>query len=105
MLFNGPVAVAVDNEGTLYVVDGGNDTIRKGYPASMILASGPGFGFNRSKFGFNFTGPAGQLVVVEASTDLVNWLPIWTNTFSGALSFSDPQSGASSHRFYRTRTP
>jgi hypothetical protein len=40
-------------------------------------------------------------VVVETSTDLVNWLPIWTNT--STLSFIDSQSGAFSRRFYRTR--
>jgi hypothetical protein len=42
-------------------------------------------------------------LIVEASTDLVNWLPIWTNT--STLSFSDPQSGSFSRRFYRARTP
>ena len=70
----------------------------------MILNSGPGFGFNGGQFGFNLTGPAGRLVVVEASTDLMSWLPLWTNTFAGALNFSDPQSGVSSHRFYRAHT-
>ena len=90
----GPVGVAVDSVGNLYVADTGNNTIRKGYLAPMILTSGPGFGFNGGLFSFNLTGPAGQSVVVEASTDLVSWLPIWTNTFLGALHFSDPQSGA-----------
>jgi len=26
-------------------------------------------------------------VVVEASTDLVSWLPLWTNTFTSILNF------------------
>ena len=51
------------------------------------------------------TGPPGQLVVVEISTDLLSWLPIWTNTFAGDLNFSDPQSGVSSNRFNRTHLP
>jgi len=42
---------------------------------------------------------------VEASTNLVSWLPLWTNTFAGALSFNDPQSGAYSNRFYRAHVP
>ena len=54
---------------------------------------------------FHLTGPAGRLVVVEGSNDLMSWLPIWTNTFAGALNFSDPQSGVDSNRFYRARLP
>ena len=58
------------------------------------------------QFTFDLTGPTGRSVVIEASTDLVNWLPIWTNTFgAGALNFSDPQSGIYSNRFYRTHLP
>jgi len=63
------------------------------------------FTFNGGQFGINLTGPAGRLVVVEASTDLERWLPIWTNTFAGALNFSDPQSGVYSNRFYRAHLP
>jgi hypothetical protein len=44
-------------------------------------------------------------VVVEASTDLVSWLPFWTNTFAADLKFSDPQSGDDSNRFYRLVAP
>jgi secreted PhoX family phosphatase len=104
--FYNPVGVAVDSAGDLYIADNDNNTIRKGYwgyPPPVLLTSGSGFGFNAGHFGFNLTGPAGQPVIVEASTDLENWLPIWTNT--STLSFSDPQSGAFSRRFYRARTP
>ena len=78
-------------------------TIRDRGP--RILSSGPGFGFNGGQFGFVLTGPGGQSVVVEASDDLADWLPVWTNTFTGALQFTDPQSGAAPQRFYRTRAP
>jgi hypothetical protein len=45
-------------------------------------------------------------VVVDFSSDLVSWLPIWTNTFMvGALQFSDPDSGVYPKRFYRARRP
>ncbi len=111
--FNGPGVGSVDSAGNLYVADTVNNTIRKGYPALAITESGPGLGFPGSgagftsgQFGFGLTGPSGQSVVVEASTDLVNWLPVWTNTltFPAALTFTDPQSGSQSNRFYRAVT-
>jgi len=71
----------------------------------QIVTAGPVFGFHDGQFGFSITGPAGRLVVLDASTDLVKWLPIWTNTFAGALNFSDPESGVYSNRFYRTHLP
>jgi hypothetical protein len=69
--------------GNDYVVEEGNGTIRKGYPALRILKSGPGFGFHGGQFDFNLTGPAARLVVVEASTDLVSWQSLWTNAGAG----------------------
>jgi len=33
------------------------------------------------------------------------WLAIWTNTFTGPLNFSDPQSNVSSNRLYRAHVP
>ncbi len=100
--FNFPSGVAVDGDGNVYVADFYYNTIRKGFPAPMILNSR----FNVGQFSFDLTGPVGYSVVVEASTDLVNWLPIWTNIFgAGALDFGDPQSGISSNRFYRTHLP
>lgn len=99
--FSAPYGVAVDGAGNIYVAEYVNNTIRKGYPALMILNSG----FNAGQFGFNLTGPAGRLVIVEASTHFVSWLALWTNTLAGPLNFSDPPSGGASNRFYRTRLP
>ncbi len=105
--FMGCGSVAVDSNGNLYVADFSNNTIRKGYPALAITSSAPSFGFKGGLFGFTLRGPSGQLVVVEASTDLSNWLPVCTNTltFPAALTFSDPQSGVYSNRFYRAYAP
>jgi len=95
--FTNPAGVAVDNAGNLYVADYYFNTIRKGFPAPMILNAG----FTAGQFGFYLVGPTGYSVVVEASPDLANWLPIATNTFAGRVNFSDPQSGIFSNRFYR----
>jgi len=98
--------VAVDSAGNPCVADFNNDTIRRGYQPLAITSFGTGFGFSGGTFGFAITGPAGQAVVVDASSDLASWLPLWTNTFMvGPLQFSDPNSGSYSHRFYRAHRP
>jgi DNA-binding beta-propeller fold protein YncE len=101
--FNEPMAIAVDKAGNLYVADVQEGTIRVGIPATTLSSSGPGFGFRGGRFGFEITGQNGRLVVVEASTDLLNWLPIGTNTITGTLDFSDPDSSAFPIRLYRAR--
>ena len=97
--FNFAMGLAIDSAGNLYVGDFYFNTIRIGYPPPMILNPV----FVAGQFRFDLTRPPGQSVVVEASIDLVNWLAIWTNTFTGP--FSDPQSNVSSWRFYRAHVP
>ena len=46
-----------------------------------------------------------QNIVVEASTNLVHWQPIWTNPPPGAsTNFVDPEWLQHSNRFYRSRS-
>ncbi len=69
-----------------------------------IPVSDGSFGVKTNRFGFNVTGTAGQIVVVEGSTNLSTWLPLQTNTLgSGPFYFSDPATGAYPWRFYRVR--
>ncbi len=57
------------------------------------------------QFRFRAGGPAGQMVVIEASPDLRNWTPLQTNTLGAApLSFSDLQTALLPVRFYRLRS-
>ena len=56
-------------------------------------------------FGFTLTGVTNQTIVVEASTNLANWQPIWTNTLSAvSTNFVDPQWLNYPKRFYRARS-
>jgi len=70
-----------------------------------ILANDGVFGFSFNQFSFNTRAVPGQVVVIEASTDLVAWVPVQTNlvTGSGLFFFTDPQAPLFPHRFYRAR--
>jgi uncharacterized delta-60 repeat protein len=73
-------------------------------PPAIVVNDG-GFGARQSGFGFNVRAIPGQVVVIDASTDFVQWIPIQTNlvTGSGLFVFTDPQSSLFSRRFYRAR--
>jgi hypothetical protein len=45
------------------------------------------------------TGLAGQTYIIQTSTNLVNWVPIYTN--GGSFMFTDPNATNSSQQFYR----
>ncbi len=73
-------------------------------PSLAILTQDSRFGFIANQFGFAFTGLSGQLVIVEGSSDLSNWLPLATNTLGADPSyFSEPASPSVPRRFYRLR--
>jgi len=57
--------------------------------------------------GFNvqMSTPVGSNVVVEASSDMVNWTPIYTNlNSSGTLTYTDTDATNHTSRYYRART-
>jgi hypothetical protein len=56
-------------------------------------------------FQFTVTNAPGQMTIVQASTDLVNWVPIYTNTVGGAYTFPDPNATSYPRRFYRVIAP
>jgi hypothetical protein len=74
-------------------------------PPQISLAS---VGMQTNQFGFNLTGFSGQVVVVEACTDLANpdWQPVGTTSLTGGSAyFSDPQCANYPSRYYRLRSP
>jgi streptogramin lyase len=105
-LFYFPFSLAVDGKGSVFVADTANNTIRIGFQPPAILSSARPFGLNQGQFEFILTGPTAQLVVVEASSDLQTWLPIWSSTFGpGQLFFADPDPAPPPPRFYRALLP
>ena len=71
----------------------------------VILVNDPGFGVHSNQFDFNVSAVPGQVVVIEASTDLANWVPVQTNlvTSLALVMFADSQTGLLPQRFYRVR--
>jgi hypothetical protein len=73
-----------------------------------VQSCGTSYAMQRNQFGFNITWASGQIVVVEACTNLANpvWQPVYTNTLTGGSPyFSDPQWTNYPARFYRLRSP
>jgi len=82
---------------------GGLPTVMLGAPAPQVAAASAGV--KPGGFGFTLNGVVNQTIVVEASTNLVNWQSIWTNTLStGSTNFVDPQWANFPRRFYRLRS-
>jgi hypothetical protein len=74
-------------------------------PPPIILMNG-NFGWQSGKFGFDFLGQSGHVAVVQASSNLVNWIPVTNVTLgSGPQHFIDSQSAGFSRRFYRVVLP
>ena len=105
-------SVFLNDTNTIYYLPGktGWHSPFDGRPAVLwnpqSQSSGAMFGVQTNQFGFNLTGSSGMVIVVEGSTDLVNWMPVATNTLTtGSSYFSDPQWTNYPGRFYRLRSP
>jgi hypothetical protein len=79
-----------------------------GLPTVMLCApqmAPGGAGVKPGGFGFALNFLTNQTIVVEASTNLANWQPIWTNPPPGASAdFVDPAWLQHPNRFYRARS-
>jgi len=55
-----------------------------------------------NQFGFTVSGFPGQTVILQASTNLLEWVSIRTNTIAGtSLGFADPDGASYPQRYYR----
>ncbi|HEY9173240.1 MAG TPA: hypothetical protein VI136_13225 [Verrucomicrobiae bacterium] len=72
-------------------------------PLMIEVADGK-FGVISNAFGFNISGATGRLVVVEGSTNLLEWWPLEMNTLGDQpWYFTDKDGPLRSLRFYRVR--
>jgi hypothetical protein len=70
-------------------------------PSSPQIGGGS-VGVQLGNFGFTITGSSNQVVVIDASTNLMSWQPIQTNTLTGtSYNFTDSKWTNYPNRFYR----
>lgn len=69
-----------------------------------IMSTDGSLGFGVNGFGFRLAGLLGQTVVIECSSNLLDWSPLATNAVTiSPCSFSDTSGLDSAARFYRVR--
>lgn len=74
----------------------------------LIRTNDGNFGVRTNGFGFNITGPDGQIVIVETCTNLNDgiWIPVKTNILiSGSVDFNDSSATNRPKHYYRVIMP
>jgi sugar lactone lactonase YvrE len=100
----GSYTVVIDNlYGSLTSVAATVTLASSNTPPALISADSD-FGIVSNQFSFDVSGVVGQGIIIDGSSDLANWIPLFTNTASATpLFFSDPAWTNFPARFYRAR--
>ncbi len=71
--------------------------VEQGVSLSALAVSAPG------QFVLRLAGELGRIYVLQASTNFLDWLPVFTNrpAADGAFDFTDTEAGTFGQRFYR----
>jgi hypothetical protein len=73
------------------------------YPPPLIKLTSP-IKLPNGQFQFHFSGTSGENYIIQGSTNLVNWVPLLTNSAT-ALDFVDTNAAGFGRRFYRVSVP
>jgi hypothetical protein len=72
-------------------------------PNAVSIVSA-GTGMTAGGFALHLSGPAGSNYVIQASTDLINWVPISTNAApTGTVTYTDAAATTLAFRYYRAK--
>lgn len=88
--------VATNSPSVTIVIDNNSQITANFSPLAFGIGSTP---WGSDGLHFMLYAPAGSNIVVQASTNLINWIPIYTNV--GSFMFTDPNATNYQHRFYR----
>jgi uncharacterized delta-60 repeat protein len=87
--------------GSSWVLESHSDSTEQ---QPVILLNDGRFGIHSNHLGFTVVAPAAQRAILEISTNLSEWTPVWTNpTEGGAAYFQDTETIVHPQRFYRAR--
>ena len=90
-------AVVTDNSGA---TNNSSATIEIVVKPLDVQVSAPQVG---GQFSFSFQGQNGQNYVLETSTNLASWTPVWTNTTTNGIMWFTNTNATDLDRFYRVR--
>jgi hypothetical protein len=72
--------------------------------SNVVSFVATGTGLTSNGFKIQLSGPSGTNYVIQASTDLKNWTPIFTNAApTGGISFTDTAASSLPFRYYRAK--
>jgi hypothetical protein len=99
--------------GVMAVTDG-SASVSSGLLPALLSAQGtnslliiyPTLTMQGGQFQFAFPTQPGRNYVVQVSTNLLDWSPVWTNVGTWTeLLFADAETGVYQRRFYRVEMP
>jgi hypothetical protein len=103
--FNNPYGIAVDGAGVVYVGDSFADNVVKGTAATLFKfdTSNGNLALTNGNLQMKITGPANGTVYLDTSSNLVNWIPILTNSLSSGTVVLMVPVNADLQRYFRAR--
>jgi hypothetical protein len=110
-VISGTPSTATNASFTVQVTDNNSLSSTKAFSLTImgqpsIITTNNSLGISNGLFGFDVSGPASQTLVIDGSTNLVDWTPLQTNVMGDSLwSFHDPKWTNYPGRFYRLRSP